>query len=84
MRIPISRVRRATKNAITPYKPAAARTVASTPKEMDRAAARRSTASESSFCFSTLFIWYTGSCVQPANRPTQLRKHLPGACGVRT
>ena len=53
MRIPISRVRRATVYAITPYSPTIASSVAITPNTADSIAIMRSVTSDRSICSST-------------------------------
>jgi len=61
IRSPISLVRRATVNAITPYRPSAASTVASAPNTTDNDAMSRLVLSVSSSCLSNVFISYSGS-----------------------
>ena len=48
--MPISRVRRVTMNAITPYNPMAASSVARAPNTLESVASRRSVTSEFSTC----------------------------------
>ena len=54
MRMPISRVRRATMKAITPYSPIAASSVASARSPPESVASSRSVTSEFSTCWSTV------------------------------
>ncbi len=59
-RTPISFVRRATTNAITPYNPIAASSVASRPNPPESSATNRSVSSVSSSCRPSVFNAYTG------------------------